>query len=53
MVLCEAGNWKIPISFYFVNSLTGEEKADIVRTNLWALHETGVTVTSLTFDGLS
>ena len=52
MIVCENGNFKIPSSYYLIDSLSGLEKAKIVTENLIDLHETGITVTSLTFDGL-
>ena len=52
MVVCENGKFKIPVSHYFIQSLSGEEKAQIVTENLHALHDTGITITSLTFDSL-
>ena len=52
MIVCENGKFKIPVFYYFIKSLTGEEKAKIVIENLRALHDTGITVTSVTFDGL-
>lgn len=50
MLVCVNGNWKIPLSNYFVNALRGKDKADIVIKNLSELKETGVEVTSITFD---
>lgn len=52
MVVCENSKWKIPVSHYFINVLAGEEKANIVLSNMKALHKTGITLTSITFDGL-
>ena len=52
MVVCENNKWKIPVSYYFINALNGEDKANIVLSNLKALQRTGITVTSITFDGL-
>lgn len=46
-------NWKIRISYYFVESLKGYEKAVLVQTFLVILADTGVTVISITFDNLS
>lgn len=51
MLVCLNGNWKIPISYYFITSLTAQEKRNIVDEALRALHETGVKIVSLTFDG--
>jgi len=45
-------HWKIPIVYYFIDSLNSMERANIVNDTLTFLHETGVLVTSITFDGL-
>lgn len=52
MLVCINGSWKIPVSHYFINSLSGKEKATIINEILLKLNETGVTITSITFDGL-
>lgn len=52
MAVSETREWKIPVSYHFVNTLTGQEKADMVKQTFIALHDTGVIATSLTFDGL-
>lgn len=43
--------WKTPIAHYFVNKLTGADKANIVDGILKVLDEIGVEVVSMTFDG--
>ena len=53
MVVLQNSSGKIPISYYFITSLTEEEKAAIVKKNLEVLHETGITMTSVTYDGLN
>lgn len=45
------GYWKIPVAYYFVNSLTGREKASILVNVLNAIEDTGAEVISVTFDG--
>jgi Transposase protein len=45
------GRWKIPFAYYLIARLSGTEKAAIVVGILEAVHETGVRVVSLTFDG--
>lgn len=44
-------HWKIPLGYFFVNSLTGGEKANIVKEILFRLYEINVKVTSITCDG--
>ena len=45
-------DWKIPIGYFLVNGLSSEEKAGIVKQSLFLLHDVGVRVVGLTFDGL-
>jgi len=48
MVVDVNGHWKLPIAYYFINSLSSMERANIVNDTLISLHETGVLVTSIT-----
>jgi len=52
MLVCVNGGWKIPVSHYFVKALNGEKQAELTIELLTRLHETGVKITSITFDGL-
>lgn len=45
------GSWKIPVAYFLLDGLAGSAKADLVKKCLEFVHESGVTVTSLTFDG--
>lgn len=47
------GNWKIPIAYFLINGLDSNERANLIKMALESVHETGVKVVSLTFDGLS
>ncbi|KYQ55617.1 THAP domain-containing protein 9 [Trachymyrmex zeteki] len=51
MIVCLNENWKIPMSYYLINSLNGKERAQHISQCLTNLHEIGINVTSLTFDG--
>lgn len=51
MLVCVNSSWKIPVGYFFLDGLTGIEKAELVKRCLEFIHESGVTVTSLTFDG--
>lgn len=51
MVVGVNDNFKLPIAYFFVNKITGEEKANIVLEALRFLHPTGVKILSLTCDG--
>ena len=51
MAISVNSNWKIPCGYFVVNSLTGEEKANLVRDCLKKLHEVDVKMVSFTCDG--
>lgn len=51
MLVAVNGHWKIPIAYYFIESLNAIERANIVNETLTYVHETGVLITSITFDG--
>lgn len=53
MVVGVNGHWKLPIGYFIVHSLTGAEKANIVRDALTRLSSVGVRITSVTCDGPS
>ncbi|KAL1446909.1 hypothetical protein WDU94_007611, partial [Cyamophila willieti] len=48
---CINGSWKYPIAYFFVAGISGEQLAGLIRQCLTFLSDTGITVTSLTFDG--
>lgn len=43
-------SWKIPIGYFLLNGLSGVEKSNLVKQGLSFIHESGVIVSSLTFD---
>lgn len=47
------GRWKIPVGYVLIDGLNGPEKANLMNKLLEQLHETGVVISSLTFDGAS
>lgn len=53
MVVAVNGNWKLPVGYFLINSLTGSEKASILNQLFFNLHATGVKILSLTFDGIA
>lgn len=53
MVVAINESWKIPIAYFLINSMTGAERANIIRESLVRLHAIGVRVVSLTCDGPS
>lgn len=53
MVVCLNGSWKVPCGYFLIDSLTGEEKANLVKTCIQKLFDVGVKIRSLTCDGPS
>ncbi|TGZ45601.1 THAP domain-containing protein 9 [Temnothorax longispinosus] len=51
MVVCLNEHWKIPMGYYFIDSLNEEERARLVSQCLTSLHDIRINVVSLTFDG--
>jgi len=45
--------WKIPLGYFLIDGLTGEERANLVSKCFRRLHDTGVRAVSLTCDGPS
>lgn len=43
----------IPIAYFFISSLNGEQRASILQSIIKAVAETGARVSNITFDGLS
>lgn len=44
-------HWKVPIAYYLVNGISAEEKSNIIKSCLHQLHETGIIIKTITFDG--
>jgi hypothetical protein len=53
MVVAVKSNWKVPCGYFLINGLSGEERKNLVKDCLCKLHEVGVKIVSLTFDGPS
>ncbi|KAG8178273.1 hypothetical protein JTE90_015684 [Oedothorax gibbosus] len=53
MVNALNSHWKVPIGYFLINGLTVPERANLIKEALIYIHETGVDVVSLTFDGTS
>ena len=51
MVTCINSRYKIPIAYYFIHSLTGAERANLLKQCLLVLHEANVHIVSVTVDG--
>ncbi|KAB0805125.1 hypothetical protein PPYR_02095 [Photinus pyralis] len=44
------GHWKIPVVYLILNGLNSKEKAGVVQEVIKFVHESGVVITSFTFD---
>ncbi|CAH0556132.1 unnamed protein product [Brassicogethes aeneus] len=44
-------HWKVPVAYFFIKSLTGEERSNLLKTCLEMIHSTGAECRSITFDG--
>lgn len=53
LVTCINSHYKIPIAYYFIHALTGEERANLLKQCLLVLHEANIHITSVTVDGAS
>eukprot|EP00794_Sanderia_malayensis_P010340 gene10340-11415_t len=53
MAVAVNSTWKIPVAYFFVDGLTGVERANFIKICLQRLHDTGAQVVSLTCDGPS
>lgn len=51
MVVALDSSWKLPVAYYFIKSMTGQERASVVKECLSKLHNIGINITSLTCDG--
>ena len=53
MVVFVNGSWKVPCAYFFLDGLSGVERANLVTVCLQRLWDTGAGVASVTFDGPS
>ena len=53
MVVSLTEGWKVPVGYFLIAGLQGDERANLVRLCLEKLYAVGVHVVSLTFDGCS
>lgn len=44
-------NFKVPVGYFLVDGVTGQQRADLVQLCLKLIHSTGVRIVALTFDG--
>ncbi|XP_030762132.1 uncharacterized protein LOC115886942 [Sitophilus oryzae] len=50
MLVCINGSWKVPVGYILIDGLSSSEKAGLVNKCLRFVHESGIVVTSFTFD---
>lgn len=43
--------WKIPVGSFLINGMNGEQKANLVNHCLSMLHNCGIYIKTLTYDG--
>lgn len=53
MLVALNANWKVPVGYFLIHSLSGKERANILENCLHLLAGTGIHVNSITFDGAS
>ncbi|XP_025264168.1 uncharacterized protein LOC105251182 [Camponotus floridanus] len=54
MLVCLNGHFKTPVAYYFIKSLCGQARSNMLQEILLTLHENGISdVRSVTFDGAS
>lgn len=51
LLTCINGSWKLPVGYFFITSLTGEQKCNLVQICLQMSEVAGVNVVALTCDG--
>ena len=45
------GHWKVPIGYFLINGISGEQQAALVREGLHHLHDAGIQVAAFVCDG--
>lgn len=51
LIVALNSHWKNPVSYFLIHGLTAEEKANVLKTILSNIYDTGAIVKTLTFDG--
>lgn len=51
MVVAVNDSWKVPVGYFLIDGLCGSEKANLVNKCLEFIHDSGIVISSLTFDG--
>lgn len=50
MIVAINESWKLPLGYFFIDSLNGEKKADLISNCLQLLEDCRINVTNITFD---
>ena len=53
LIVCLTDSWKMPVAYFLIAGLHGIERANLIKLCVTKLHDVGVDVVSLTFDGCS
>lgn len=51
MLVAINSNWKVPVGYFLINGIGSTEKSNLVNTCIELVHEIGVQIRTLTFDG--
>lgn len=51
LFVCMNAAWKIPVGYFFNNGIDANQKSNLIEQCIRLLHDAGVTVSALTFDG--
>ena len=53
LVVSLKGHWKVPVGYFFIEGLFGDERANLIKQCLLKLHDVGVRIPTVTCDGPS
>lgn len=51
MAVAINGRWKLPLGYFFVDGIVGEQRANLVTQSMLRAHDAGAMIVSLTCDG--
>lgn len=51
MVVCMNGYWKLPIGYFLIDGLSGQERSNLFQTSIELITNSGAHIHSVTFDG--
>ncbi len=51
MLVCLNGHWKLPIAYFLIDSISGNELSELVKKALILIDNCGIVCRSITFDG--